>query len=97
LGQPFHCSFSSSLFLTLFLLFVTTFACVPKGTVESTVAETILVAGEFKLDSEGLELVSHEVNNRQPACFCPSQAGDIIGSLGFLPPFGSTCVLRIDV
>jgi hypothetical protein len=69
---------------------------VPKGTVELTVAEMILVAGEFKLDFEGLEVVSHKVINWQPACFCLSLAGNIIGSLGFLPPFGSMCVLRID-
>jgi hypothetical protein len=52
-----------------------------------TVVTMILVAGEFKLVSKGSELVSHEVNNRQPTCFCPSQVGDLNGGLNFSPPF----------
>ncbi|KAJ7040021.1 hypothetical protein C8F04DRAFT_1178374 [Mycena alexandri] len=59
-------------------------------TVESNIVSTILVAGEFKLDPEESGRVSHEVNNRQPACSCPSQAGDSACSLDFPPPFGST-------
>jgi hypothetical protein len=59
----------------------------PKGTVELTVLTMILVAGEFKLVSEGSELVSHEANNRQPTCFFPSQVRNLNGGLNFPPPF----------